>query len=233
MKAVLAPGCMLLLTLGGAVAAPPAAAGDNTPSVHRVESTLQHGHAHFAMWYTNPERARASAESFDRVNGWTAELLLVPAAGAAGIEYQVDGVQMQEDALPIFRFHGAAPFTLQCPDVLTPVVGRAHAAFGLTNVSLDLPLDALAGDFNGTPYELQLYALVPVDSTGLEPVVRLDLVGCYRGTMEDGRLRFASACAPDEMATAAPARTAALAVPTVAPAGPGTRSWGTIKALYR
>jgi hypothetical protein len=221
------------VTLGGGAAARPATAASNTPSVHRVESKLQHGHAHFAMWYANPAHARASAEHFNRADGWTAELLLVPATGAAGTEYQVDGAQMSDGALPVFRFHGAAPFTLQCPDVSTPRVGQADVTFGLTNVSFDLLADALEGNADGTPYELQLYALVPVDTTELEIVVRFDRVACFRGTVEDGRLRFANACLPEERATDDVVRTAALARTAIAPADRASRSWGTIKALYR
>src|SRR5689334_12174907 len=137
MKLVHACFCTLLVTLGAEAAFGPPAAADNTPTIHRVESNLQHGHVRFAMWYANPARARASVAQFNRADGWTAELLLVPATGAAGTEYQVDGAQMNADALPVFRFHGAAPFTLQCPEATTPMVGRADLTFGQSNVSFD------------------------------------------------------------------------------------------------
>jgi len=234
MKLIPTVACSLLMCAAGATTHP-AMAADNTPSVRWVQARIEHDIARFAVQFARPSNAWAGR--YDQPRGWTTELLMVPSAGPAGLEYQVDGALLHGGALPVFRFENAEPFVLQCPDGLTPRVGAAQAKFALTGLDVALPFTGVQDNGRGAAYELQVYSLVPVDSTELVVVVRFDLVARFRGTLGNGHFMNAQAMLPTPSATTPP-RTAVMSIAslraaTAPPGKTGATSWGVIKDHYR
>jgi len=201
-------------------------AGGGTPPVSEVQAKLAREAARFAMLYADP--STAWREHFNQPNGWTVALLVVPDTTSMGPQYEVDGAELAGDGVPVYRFDHVRPFVLQPPDATTPMVGQAHVKFGLPYLSVDLPVSSLTDTTRAQHYELQLFTLVPVDTTDQTVVVRFDLVARFRGVIKNGSLTFASEVLPDPPPTTAVIRTMQLAATPAAP-----MSWGALKALYR